>query len=174
MKSHLIHLVIALIIAGLSMAGYGFWYSVISNKSADVASLQNQIVAKSETMSRIASARAVLSEISDAESAVRSYFVSETGVVSFIEELEEQGRLQGTTVNVLSVSTNSKGMRPTITLSLTIKGSFDAVMRTVGAIEYSPFYLSVSGLSFVQNDGNSWQADISLLVGSVSALHNTP
>lgn len=174
MKYHFFHLAAALMVAIATLVGYGFWYATIADESAVVANLQNQIIAKTETMSRIVSARASLTEIADAEAAVQSYFVPETGVVAFIDGLEAQGKTQGTAVNVLSVSAGSAGTQPIFVLSLAIKGTFDAVMRTVGAIEYAPYDLSISELSLIQDDAKNWQADFKLLVGSVKIGTSTP
>ena len=98
-------------------------------------------------------------------------------MVAFINDLEARGRVQGVAVNVLSVSAGGETKQPTLTLVLTVQGTFDAVMRTVGAIEYAPYALSISGLSLGQ-DGkdikDSWRADLKLRVGSLSANATTP
>ena len=167
MKSRLFNFSIELIMAGAILVGYGFWYFAVSAKSAAVAGLQDQITAKTETATRIATARAAIAEIKDDEAIVQGYFVPETGVVAFISGLEAQGQKQGAVVSVLSVSTGATGAQPTLLFSLSVKGTFDAVMRTVGAIEYMPYDLSVSGFSLVQDDKNSWHSDLSIRVGSV-------
>ena len=174
MKSHLPHLVFALLVAATALFGYGCWYAVVAAESAAVASVQDQIVAKTETVSRIASARVALAEIAGDEDAVQGYFVPETGVVAFIEGLEAQGRAQGAVVSVLSVSTGSAGTQPTFILALAIKGTFDTVMRTVGSIEYDSYDLSISNMSLAQDDKNSWHAGLNLIVGSVGTATSTP
>lgn len=167
MKSHFPNFIVELVIMAVIIVGYGFWYAAVSAKSAVVAGLQDQITAKTETATRIAAARAAIAEIAGDEAVVQGYFVSETGVVAFINGLEAQGQKQGTTVSVLSVSTDTKDTQSTLLFSIAIKGPFDAVMRTVGAIEYMPYDLSVTGLSLVQDDKNSWHADLTIRVGSV-------
>ena len=57
MKSPFTHFIIAFIVCGCVLVGYGVWYSVISRESASVASLQKQIDTETETASRVASAR---------------------------------------------------------------------------------------------------------------------
>lgn len=167
MKSPLIHLIIVCALLGITIVGYGFWYAAVEAKSAAVADLENQIVTKTETASRIASIHTSLAEIAGEEKIIQSYFVPETGVVAFINNLEAQGHTQGATVNVLSVSTSDDPTQPTLTFSLTIKGTFDAVMRTIGAIEYTPYDLSVSTLTLGEDGPKMWHADLTLLVGSV-------
>ncbi|MCX6787006.1 MAG: hypothetical protein NTY93_00550 [Candidatus Kaiserbacteria bacterium] len=173
MKSHFFNLIIVFISVLAVLIGYGFWYAAVAAKSATVAGLQNQIATETETASRIATARAVITEIAGDEAVVQSYFVPETGVVRFISELEAQGQAQGATTSVLSVSTGT-GTQPTLLFSLSVKGTFDAVLRAVGVIEYMPYNLSVSGLSLTQDDKNSWNANLDLVVGSVKATTNIP
>ena len=174
MKKHLFHLAIALTIAIATVAGYGFWYSIISTKSAGVAYLQNQIASQSQTINHVISARTALDKISGDETAVQNYFIPSTGVVAFIDGLESRGRAQGATVNVLSVSTGTIGTQPMFTFSFTITGTFDAVMRTIGTIEYTPYDLLISNLFLNKSDNATWNANLTLLVGSMGVATSTP
>ncbi|MBI4088593.1 hypothetical protein HY415_00675 [Candidatus Kaiserbacteria bacterium] len=169
MKSPFIHAVLAYSLCILTIIAYGFWYAAVEAKSAAVAHLEDQIAVKTEAARHIAYARASLAEIAGDEASIRDYFVSETGVVAFINNLEEQGRVQGADVNVASVSMSNAGASPMLTFSITVQGTFDAVMRTVGAIEYAPYDLSISAFSLARNTKGDWRADVGLLVGSVSA-----
>lgn len=169
MKSPLLHLLIWIGICAAALTGQGFWYAIIANKSAAVADLQNQIDTKIKTAERIASARSALAEISGDESTVQSHFVPETGVVSFIDDLETRAKEQSAAMKVLSVSVGGTDTRPTLVLSFTIDGTFDAVMRTVGAIEYAPYDLFISKLSFGKDEKGVWHANAELIVGSVAA-----
>lgn len=168
MKSPSIHFILALIICLATAAGYGVWYTIVSNKSNDVANLQNQITTESDTISRIASARVALAEIAGDEKAIQGYFVSETDVVAFINDLEQRGLAEKATVSVLSVSAGGPPARPTLLVALTIKGTFDSVMRAVGVIEYAPYAISISSLSVGEDAANAWHADVNLTVGSVA------
>lgn len=169
MRSPSAHLAVAIITGIAALAGYGTWYAVISSKSSAVASLQSQITAATETVSRASSVRTALAEVAGDETVVRGYFVSEAAVVSFINDLEARGTAQGATVSVLSVSTGGSAAQPVLLLALSITGTFDAVMRTVGVVEYAPYAISITTLSVEQSDKNSWQANLNLLVNSVPA-----
>ena len=150
MKTPLSHILIVCFVGVIVFVGQGFWYSVIAEKSSAVATLQSQINTKSETVNRIAYSRAELAKIADDEIIVRNYFVSENDVVAFIDGLQERGLSQGTVVKVLSVSAGGTGIRPTLTLAVTVTGAFDAVMRTIGSIEYAPYDLAISKLSVIK------------------------
>ncbi len=166
MKTSLLHLLIACSVLVAVFVGQGFWYSIVAKKSSAVSALQSQINTKSEVASRIASSRAELAKIADDEVTVRSYFVSENDVVSFIDDLQKSGLSQGTLVKVLSVSAGGTNARPTLSLAVTVTGAFDAVMRTIGSIEYAPYDLSISKLSVMKSDKKTWSANLELVVGS--------
>lgn len=164
-KSSVIHLIFALTITILMGASYSWWYAEIMRKNDDVASIDSQINLIQRAMSHVTSARAALTEISGDEERLQNYFISETGVVSFIDMLQARGFAQKTFIDVLSVSIGGTATQRVLLLAVTISGTFDAVMRMVGAIEYAPYDISVSSLSVQQNAKNNWQANLSLTVG---------
>ena len=166
MKTPFLHILIACFVGASVFVGQGFWYSVIAEKSSAVASLQSQIETKSEAAGRIASYRAEIAKIADDELLVRSYFVSENDVVTFIDGLQERGLSQGTAVKILSVSAGGTSTRPILAIAVTVTGSFDAVMRTVGSIEYASYDISISKLSIMKSDKKTWSANLELVVGS--------
>lgn len=166
MKPPLTHLFGALVLCVVSLIGYGVWYAALAAESASVADMQSKIDAKTATADRAAAVRASLAEISGDEAAVQGYFVPETGIVAFIDSLEAYGRSQKAAVNVLSVSSNTALAHPAFVLALTVQGPFDAVMRTVGSMEYAPYDLSLTGLSLGKDAKNSWHANLTILVGS--------
>lgn len=167
MKSSLAHIIVWVSILSASIVGHGFWYATIANKSAETARVQSQIDDKKETAGRVAAARTALAEIAGDEAAVQSYFVSETDVVSFISALEARARAQSANMKVLSVSVDNSSKQPSLVLSLSVSGTFDSVMRTVGAIEYAPYDLSISKLSLIKEEKKIWNANLELVVGSV-------
>ena len=173
MRYAFLHLTLWLLLCIAALAGYKYWYTLIADKSTTVADLQNQIDTKAEASDRTSSARTILAEIAGDESVVQSYFVPETSIVSFIGDLEARARAQAATMKVTSVSTGGTAARPTLVLSLTLDGTFDATMRTLGAIEYAPYDISISKLSLAQSGKNIWHADLGLVVGSVPATAAT-
>ena len=176
MKYSLAQGISALIVSIAALIGYGVCYNLVIAKSAEVASLENEITQKSGDASRIAAAQVALAEISGDEAAVQNYFVSQAAIVGFNDGLEALGRTFGSNVTILSESAGATSVQPIFTFALTIKGTFDAVMRTVGAIEYSPYDLTISTLGIGQDGAASWHANMNLVVGAVSgtAATSTP
>lgn len=174
MKSRLSQLILACLVCTAALVGYGILYRAVAAKSVAVTVLQDSIDAKTKVVSRMAITRSALAETSGDEAVVQNYFLSKTAIVAFIDSLEARARAIGvTTISVLSVSTGGTSAQPTFTFTLSIKGTFDAVMRTIGAIEYSPYAASISTLSVGQNAKNDWQASFTFLVGS-SATTTSP
>lgn len=167
MKSPFSHLVTISVLCIVAFIGYGVLYAALSAKSASVAALENSIATKTETVKRIAATRATLAGIATDETVIQNYFVPETGVVSFIDALETHGKEQGALVSVLSVSKSGATEQPALTLAVTIKGTFDAVMRTAGAIEFMPYDLVITSFEVSQDAKDAWHADMKLLVGSL-------
>ncbi len=169
MKPSLTHFAVAALIVILLIVGYGVWFSAVANESAHVVDLGNQITAAHETIDRVTSARATLTEIAGDETKVQSYFVSETDAVALINDLEGRGLAHKATVSVLTVSAGGSPARPVLLISLTVNGTFEGVMRTIGSIEYAPYDISISKLSVARDGKDSWHAELGLTVGSTRA-----
>jgi len=175
MKRSLAALLFSLVLFGLAMCVYGYGYFLISRKSVAVASLEQQILSKMETASRVSSAHAALAEISGDEATVQTYFVSQTQVVSFIDALQTTGTNLGTKVEVLSVSQKPSTARSALAITLSVSGSFDAVMRTVGAIEFSPYDLTMDTFGLSKDVSiDLWQANMTITVGSAVTKISSP
>jgi hypothetical protein len=169
MKSPFFHLMIWLLICAGALAAYGFWYSVITEKNGEVASLRDQIAAKTQSSVRATVARNTLADIQGEEKLMRRYFVAETEIVSLIDDLQSRAHAQSATMKVLSVSTKGTEKQGdlALVLSANIDGAFDALMRTVGAIEYAPYDVSISKFAMHKDAKLPWHADLELVVGSV-------
>ncbi len=168
-NSSLTRLALAAALATAALAGYWYWYGTVSAESVTVANLAQQVDARTSTAARIASAQTALAQIAGDEAAVRAYFVPEANIVSFIDDLQARGSALGATVAVQSVSASGSAARPSLSLAVTVTGTFDAVMRTVGVFEYAPYDLSITGLAVTEDAKNAWHADVKLVVGSAAA-----
>lgn len=172
MSPYLRHLALALVALCLALVSYGLTYRALSERSAAVADLKGQVDGKAAMARRIASARAALSQIAGDESALQSHFVSATGVVLFINRLEEYGKRQGAEVAVSSVSAGGTREQPSFLFTVAITGTFDAVMRTIGMIEYAPYHIAISQVSATKAD-QGWAANLEFRVGSLAPATST-
>ncbi len=142
---------IPLIISSLLFLGsigiYVGGYMLLEAGNREALTQAKKIVTKTDELKRMENARAALSRLADDESMVQSFSVNKEDIVEFLETIQRTGKTLGTSVDVVSVSNEKAGTHARIDLSLTVKGSFDAVLRTLGAIEYGPYDGVITSLS---------------------------
>lgn len=143
----LIQLAFAFAILVGVLGAYGAWYVAVGKASAASAALAEQIDQKTQESARVASAREALATLSADEASIQGYLIREEDIVSFLEQLENSGTTLGSAIEVVSVGAEEGGERPHIRLSVRVTGSFDAVLRTLGAIEYGPYDSAVTNLT---------------------------
>jgi Tfp pilus assembly protein PilN len=175
----LIPLIVAFVILLVALGLYGFGYYTLASDTQKAATLATQINLKSQQLDRLARAHTALATLANDEATLRQYSVGKEEVVPFLETLQATGRPLGAGVQVLSVANEKSGTHNRISLSLSITGSFDAVMRTLGAIEYGPYDGVVTSLSLetvpsAGKGGNTWTAATMYSVGLRSASTTNP
>lgn len=144
----LIRLIASLLLLVAVATAYGFWYSIVTTESTNAGDLATKITQQSDATSKIAAAKSELVQLNNQEAAVDQYFVETNDLVPFLEQLQSIGKFLGTKVQVASVSATPGDPYGTLTLSVSVTGTFDAVLRTIGSIEYQPFNITISSLSF--------------------------
>jgi len=183
MNATLIRSAVSLLIFCIALGGYAWWYSAVRAESLSYTDLQTQIAQKTALTEQLKSTEGALKNLSDEENLVENYFVSGANIVTFIEDLERRGDAIGATVHVASVAP-TPGRHDSLSLDLSISGSFSEVMKTIGAIEYAPYDITVSSVSVNGIQGQdqkgieSWNAGMTIVVGSLgdaaSAAAHTP
>ena len=104
--------------------------------------------------------------VSAGESLVQQYVVSESAVPKVVSDLEARGRAQGGKMDTVSVNSSGKGADAKLLVILSIRGTFDQVMRAVAAIEYAPYALTVTSLSVTHEVGAWWHADLKISIAA--------
>jgi hypothetical protein len=170
MKRSFTQLILALIFFGVVLAGYAAWYFSVQKESAVAAQLASQIDDQSKNSTRSAAAQKALASLSLEQAEIEGHFIATQDVVPFLESLQKMGTTLGTVVSVGSVAADPSP-RPHLVLSLSIKGSFDGIMRTLGAIEYEPYDIRVTSFSInnaPSDTGTStWSGAMNMSVGMV-------
>lgn len=176
MNRSLISLSIAVIFLLLAGGLYTFAYLRLESDTTRAATLNQQVTIKSAQLEQVVRSRATLAGLPAEETNIEQYFVGKQEIVPFLEALQATGKPLGVTVQVLSVSDSIDGKHPRLALSLTITGSFDGVMRTLGAIENGPYdgvLTNVTVDSVVSTDpkvaNKIWTASAILSLGTQTA-----
>jgi hypothetical protein len=124
------------------------------------------IAEKSQTEQRAATIATALTKLESSQGMVQGYFVSESNIVDFLTGLEALGPELGSMVRTNSVSPPDTKGEQFISVSITVIGPFDAVLRTLGAIEQASYALSFSSLQ-LNRAGDEWGAGVTVNVGSM-------
>lgn len=167
---------ITLSLLALALAGYAAFEATVAGQSAAVAQLSQEVAGRAAEIGRLASARERLAALAGEERAIEAYFVPEASVVPLIDELESRGAALGATMHITSVAAipAAKGGRPALSIALSIEGPFDAVVRTLGSIEYAPYAISTKGAALGKNENGEWKADVTLAVGAGGGNTSAP
>ena len=168
-KGPLINVSIVSVVVFIALGAYVLWYGVVKQLEGDAVTIQTQINEKEAERTHAASTRTTEEEVVAQENHIASHVVQTADIVLFLEGLEKTGKTLGAVVDVASVTSETKSADGRISLSLSITGSFDAVMRTLGAIEHGPYANMVSDLTLDTSDeGKSWSAKGVFIVATVS------
>ena len=170
MRSSRTSLVLALVIFAAALSAYVGLRSLVTSAGAEVTRINKEVEAKNAAAAHLVSVRDRLEELAGVERAVNACFVPDTAVVAFIDELEARGRAVGAAVQINSVSGSSadKTGHGALKITLSITGPFDAVVRTLGSIEYAPYDLVLTNLSLLSDPSKGgWTANASFSVGSI-------
>lgn len=176
MKKHFTYVVIALVLLTAALGAYATWYLTVrtaANRSFALASEVEQAV---EAVAQAAETRDVLISLAADEAAINAHFIVVSDIALFLEELEATGRGLGSSVEVVSVAD-----KPTnegrLTVTLRIRGAYDSVLRTVGALEYGPHDTRLDTITLdvsKESEAGGWTATAALSVGIVSSAAIAP
>jgi Tfp pilus assembly protein PilO len=170
-----IPLIIALLVL-LAVGGlYGFAYQQLEAGKEKAATLALQLDGRTVEFARLTQARAALASLASDEEALHQYSIRKESIVPFLEQIQSVGKPLGATVDVISVGDEKNPIHARVALSLTISGSFDAVMRTLGAIEYAPYDAVVTNASLDTIEGSKlWTAAVTYSVGVATSTPAKP
>lgn len=157
-NSSLIQIIVAGVCLLVVLAGYVFWYQYVQKLQQEVAILSGSILEKEKEHKRSLTARAGEEDLVAQEELIASHVVQTEDIVSFLEKLEASGTEFGAEVSVASVTGGASVPDGRISLSLSISGSFDGVMRTLGTIEHGSYANMVSDLTLDTADASTWTA----------------
>lgn len=165
-----IHALVMLAVLAAAGSAYAAWYGRVGKESADALALAGQIQQRTQGQARAEQAKGALEKAVAEESAIRGYFVNTSDVVSFLESLQSTGAARGAKVEVVSVSSEPAKPHAVIVLALRVTGTFDSVLRTLGAIEYQPYDTALTNVTLDTSTANGavpqWQAAATVSIGT--------
>ncbi|HVW82786.1 MAG TPA: hypothetical protein VHC68_02470 [Candidatus Paceibacterota bacterium] len=173
MRSARIQFLLALSLLALSLAGYFFWYRAVAAASQQAQALAASVGSAAAANEKARQSKDAQSLLAADQAAVGRYFLADADVVPFLEALQALGAQTGADVSVVSVGADP-AKSAALAVALHITGSFAAVVRTAGAIEYAPYDLAETSLAVVSDGKGAWHADLALSVGTALAASSAP
>ena len=104
--------------------------------------------------------------LEEEERFVEERLLSVADVVSFLSAFERKGDQHAAEVGVVSVTEKQEGR---VSIAFSISGSFDAVMRTLGSIEYEQYASTIENVTLETTPGEVWT-----VTGTYTILSTTP
>jgi hypothetical protein len=164
-------LVITLLLNLAAFGWYGFLFSEIKKKNEHISDLTNRIEAEASRERAIAYKRDIVTDTVSFRGKLRSLTLQKGGEISFLELLEKSGDTVGARASVESVTTRSHPQLESMTelrLKLKAEGSWSAVVRFLGLMEFIPLESALDQLvvSKAERGGGvyPWRADFILIV----------
>ena len=152
-----------------STGAYAYWFFAFEGARAEARAAMGEVARIEREDAEIRAAEGALATLTADESAVRAYFLAPEDIVAFLETLQASGGAFGTAIEVVSVAPATDGR---IGLSLHIDGSFEGVMRTLGALEFGPRDIRIASLTLdtPPNEATGeWGAAATFTVGALAS-----
>lgn len=176
-RSAFIQLGVATVALLLAVGAFWQWEGRIYEFENSVGLLENTIQDKRTAITQLNVARTALSSSTEEETILNTYIVSEADIVPFLSAIDATGRAVGAKIVIASVGQQrGVGTRSTLAVAITITGTFNSVMRAVGAIETMPYYLTTDTFTVSNSARTSvgakkslWTASLKISVASSNA-----
>ena len=163
------HIAAAALLLVVVLGAYVSWFRQVRERAAEAAHISQELRTLGDASGRASLIRRTLEEIEQQEALVYRHFVGSDTIVTYLEEVEATTVSLGSAVEVVSVGNAPmrKDQPAQLQMALRITGPFDAVMRTLGAIEYQAYDTTLSSVTLdtPSAGGTRWTAAATFLVG---------
>jgi len=161
--------IISILVVFVFIALYGGLFIIIKNKNNEISLLQNQVDIAIRKDERLYSMKQLVVDLGTELDQIDTYFVSQDGVVDFLENLEALGSIAGVPVDVNSVSVekqdNDALSYESLQVEFVARGSWSSIVQLISLLETYPLGITVKKMQLEQlTDSNSWLARVSFTV----------
>ncbi len=150
-NSFIISALAALIGVGL----FVYTYMMIRGTVTEAAYLRGDLAAALNEQTAVYGAEKTLTGSTAELATIDSYFVTSDGSVAFISYLESLGRKAGADLSIQNINVVAGApadFKDTLSVQLTITGTWDAVVQTLALLEQVPYHLNVASLDMSRQD----------------------
>lgn len=173
-RTYIIQASIALVLLLVSIGVIVLGLLFISKGTTTAETLAATVSEKRQETLRVALAKAALPKLAESEALLNAHIVRAEDIVGFLGGLETQGKAMGATTEVVSVSPEQATEQARLALSIKVTGTFDAVERTLGAIEYGKYDTLVSSVTLEASKDAQAKSPLWTAFVVLSVATNTP
>lgn len=167
-NSHIIFLIFSIVGVVLSVGVFFYGINLIKNttkKTNDLLSKTEEIVKKNSELTTI---KKTISATEEDRAKLLTYFVTDKGIVAFLEYLESLGDITDTDASIRAVDLGKDDNSVVVSISST--GSYSNLIRFSKLIENMPYRIEVQNLVFVArnsvaedgSDVSNWEVNITI------------
>ena len=161
--------VVTTLLALVFVCAYGFLFVVIKTKNNQISILQNQVDVEIRKDQRLYSVKQLMTDLHEGFDKIDTYFVSNDGVVGFLENLESFGAMSGVYVGVNSVSVDGHiddGLPyESLRVEFVARGEWRSVIQLISLLETTPFGITVERMQLERLEGSDyWRINTSFTV----------
>lgn len=153
----------------ISFGVYSALFIIIKNKNNHISALQNKVDIEVIKDQRLNSIKQLIKDSDKEFKQIDTYFVSEGGVVNFLEKLESLGPISGVSVSVNSVGVNenANGNLPYELLNIEFesRGAWSSIVKLISLLETFQFGITIERVQLeLLPNSNYWQMNTSFNV----------
>ncbi len=145
---------------------YGVLFFNVNKKNAETAITYSTVYRRTSDETAFIRNKKTLADTEQQRSLLDAYVVTPEKSLSFIEQIENLGKITFTEVQVISLS-NPKKAGDLFSLDFTAEGKFENVFRLFSLIEEMPFRLSLKRASMTANtQDETWKGSFTIVLYS--------
>lgn len=139
------NIVFMTIIVITAIVAYVVFFIGIKNKNENISLIVNKIDSFIEKETKLKSVKKIIEDTESTRRELDTYFVTDNGIVDFIENIEALAEEVEINAEVLSVDINDNNkISETLLLSLEVEGLWSSLFYFISLIEELPFKIDVS------------------------------
>jgi Na+-translocating ferredoxin:NAD+ oxidoreductase RnfG subunit len=165
--------IVGMVSVGMSAAVYFWLFAKVQDTVAQAARTTEEAQVLTITNDRTQTVRRIVRDIQQERNELNTYFVTEDGIVTFLEDVENLTADTGAEVRVQSVAEGSPidkdGMVASLQVTIALQGTFQEVFHSLALLEKFPKAMTMREVRIIQNptEARMWKAEVNIYVTKI-------
>jgi len=159
--------IMVIIVTFLFAGAYGLVFYSIKSKIKNVSVVVEELEKEREKLNTLDTTKRTLKQTEKLRTKLNTFFVDQSGVVDFIQKMEDLGIYSGAEVTLKNLNEKTTDG---LTFSVGIDGTFSEVMHTITLLENMPYNISFTQVQVSRTAGSGnkheWEGDVTATLRS--------